>query len=87
MSTPYVQTVDGPVAPDELGFTLTHEHVFLEMWANDGQGFVGQLRDEDELEAELAAFRAAGGSCLVDQTPGGAGRNPLGCDDSRRAPA
>lgn len=78
MSAPYVQTVDGPVAPDELGFTLTHEHVFLEMWAGDGQGFVGQLRDEDVLEAELAAFRAAGGSCLVDQTPGGAGRDPLG---------
>lgn len=78
MSAPYVQTVDGPVVPDELGFTLTHEHVFLEMWANDGQGFVGQLRDEDVLEAELAAFRAAGGSCLVDQTPGGAGRDPLG---------
>ncbi len=78
MTAPYVQTVDGPVDPDELGFTLTHEHVFLEMWATDGQGFVGQLRDEDVLVAELAAFRAAGGSCLVDQTPGGAGRDPLG---------
>lgn len=78
MTAPYVQTVDGPVDPDELGFTLTHEHVFLEMWATDGHGFVGQLRDEDVLAAELAAFRAAGGSCLVDQTPGGAGRDPLG---------
>jgi phosphotriesterase-related protein len=75
---PYIQTVDGPVAPEALGFTLTHEHVFLEMWATDGQGFVGQLRDEDVLSAELAAFREAGGSCLVDQTPGGAGRDPLG---------
>lgn len=78
MSAPYVQTVDGPVAPEELGFTLPHEHVFLEMWGRDGHGFVGQLRDEDVLHAELAAFRAAGGSCLVDQTPGGAGRDPLG---------
>jgi predicted metal-dependent phosphotriesterase family hydrolase len=78
VTAPYVQTVDGPVAPDELGFTLTHEHVFLEMWATDGQGFVGQTRDEDVLAAELAAFRAAGGSCLVDQTPGGAGRDPSG---------
>jgi predicted metal-dependent phosphotriesterase family hydrolase len=75
---PYVQTVDGPVAPEELGVTLTHEHVFLEMWATDGQGFVGQLRDEDVLAAELTAFSAAGGSCLVDQTPGGAGRDPEG---------
>jgi predicted metal-dependent phosphotriesterase family hydrolase len=78
VSAPYVQTVDGPVAPDELGFTLTHEHVFLEMWATDGHGFIGQLRDEDVLAAELTAFREAGGSCLVDQTPGGAGRDPLG---------
>lgn len=78
MARPYVQTVDGPVAPDEVGFTLTHEHVFLEMWATDGQGFVGQLRDEDVLSDELTAFRDAGGSCLVDQTPGGAGGDPLG---------
>jgi predicted metal-dependent phosphotriesterase family hydrolase len=78
VSAPYVQTVDGPVDPDAIGVTLTHEHVFLEMWAGDGQGFVGQLRDEDVLAAELTAFRDAGGSCLVDQTPGGAGRDPLG---------
>jgi predicted metal-dependent phosphotriesterase family hydrolase len=76
--TPYIQTVEGPVAPEELGFTLTHEHVFLEMWATDGHGFIGQLRDEDVLAGELAAFREAGGSCLVDQTPGGAGRDPHG---------
>lgn len=75
---PYVQTVDGPVAPEEVGLTLPHEHVFLEMWATDGLGYVGQLRDEDVLGAELTAFRDAGGSCLVDQTPGGAGRDPLG---------
>jgi phosphotriesterase-related protein len=58
--------------------TLTHEHVFLELWAGDGQGFIGQTRDEDVLAAELGAFRSAGGTCLVDQTPGGAGRDPLG---------
>lgn len=78
MSAPYIQTVDGPVDPQALGLTLTHEHVFLEMWADDGHGFIGQLRDEDVLAAELAAFSAAGGTCLVDQTPGGAGRDPLG---------
>jgi predicted metal-dependent phosphotriesterase family hydrolase len=75
---PYVQTVAGPVDPGSLGVTLTHEHVFLELWADDGQGYVGQLSDEDVLAEELAAFRAAGGGCLVDQTPGGAGRDPEG---------
>jgi predicted metal-dependent phosphotriesterase family hydrolase len=74
----YIQTVDGPVDPATIGMTLTHEHVFLELWADDGQGFIGQTRDEDVLAAELGAFRSAGGTCLVDQTPGGAGRDPLG---------
>ncbi len=80
MSTgaPYVQTVDGPVAPESIGFTLTHEHVFLELWANDGHGVMAQVRDEDVLAAELGAFRDAGGACLVDQTPGGAGGDPDG---------
>jgi predicted metal-dependent phosphotriesterase family hydrolase len=76
--TAYVQTVDGPVDPSSIDTTLTHEHVFLEMWSTDGQGHVGQLRDEDVLAAELIAYREAGGSCLVDQTPGGAGRDPAG---------
>ena len=76
--TPFVQTVAGPVAPESLGFTLTHEHVFLSMWANDGHSFVAQLNDEDVLAAELTAFREAGGGCVVDQTPGGSGRDPAG---------
>jgi predicted metal-dependent phosphotriesterase family hydrolase len=76
--TPFVQTVAGPVAPESLGFTLTHEHVFLSMWADDGHGFIAQLNDEDVLAAELTAFREAGGGCLVDQTPGGSGRDPAG---------
>jgi phosphotriesterase-related protein len=78
VNEPYVQTVDGPVDPASLGITLTHEHVFLEMWSRDGEGYIGQLRDEDVLAAELSAFAAAGGGCVVDQTPGGAGRDPLG---------
>jgi predicted metal-dependent phosphotriesterase family hydrolase len=74
----HVQTVTGPVDPATLGVTLTHEHVFLTLWADDGHGYVGQTSDEDVLAAELSAFRGAGGSCLVDQTPGGAGRDPEG---------
>jgi phosphotriesterase-related protein len=76
--TVFVQTVAGPVEPGALGFTLTHEHVFLSMWADDGHSFMAQLDDEDVLAAELTAFREAGGGCVVDQTPGGSGRNPLG---------
>jgi predicted metal-dependent phosphotriesterase family hydrolase len=78
VSGAYIETVDGPVPPESIGWTLTHEHTFLEMWATDGHGFIGQTRDEDVLAAELQAFADAGGSCLVDQTPGGSGRDPLG---------
>jgi phosphotriesterase-related protein len=74
----FVQTVTGPVAPESLGVTLTHEHVFLSMWADDGHTFMAQLDDEEVLAAELGAFKDAGGGCLVDQTPGGSGRNPEG---------
>ena len=74
----FVQTVKGPVPPESHGVTLTHEHVFLSMWANDGPTFMAQLNDEDVLAGELSAFRDAGGGCLVDQTPGGSGRNPEG---------
>lgn len=72
----FVQTVNGPVAPDAIGFTLPHEHVYLDLWSTDGATHVGQLADDDLLAAELGAFAARGGSCLVDQTPGGAGRRP-----------
>jgi predicted metal-dependent phosphotriesterase family hydrolase len=71
-----IQTVAGPVAPEAIGFTLPHEHVHLDMWSTDGVTHVGQLQDDELLATELAAFVAAGGSCVVDQTPGGCGRKP-----------
>lgn len=71
-----IMTVTGPVKPEDVGFTLPHEHVYLDMWSTDGATHVGQLADDDLLAAELGAFVEAGGSCLVDQTPGGAGRRP-----------
>ncbi len=72
-----VQTVTGPVDTREIGFTLPHEHLFLTAWENDGYGSLQQLADDEVLAGELQAFRAAGGSCVVDQTPRGCGREPL----------
>jgi predicted metal-dependent phosphotriesterase family hydrolase len=71
-----VQTVTGPVASEDLGFTLTHEHLSLAMWQNNGHGSLLLLEDEDLLAAELQAFKALGGGCIVDQTPRGCGRSP-----------
>lgn len=72
----YVQTVRGPIEPERLGFTLVHEHLHLEMWHSSGDGYIGQIDDDEILAAELSAFSEVGGSCLVDQTPRGAGRQP-----------
>jgi predicted metal-dependent phosphotriesterase family hydrolase len=71
-----IMTVTGPVAPQDVGFTLPHEHVYLDLWSTDGATHVGQLADDDLLATELGAFVDVGGTCLVDQTPGGAGRRP-----------
>ena len=73
-----IQTVTGSVPADAVGVTLPHEHLFLTMWANGGQGSLLQMRDETLLLSELEAFRAAGGTCLVDLTPRGCGRDPAG---------
>src|SRR5262249_61850169 len=59
VSSPYIETGDGPVAPDSIGWTLTHEHVFLEMWGDDGQGFIGQTPHEGALASEPHALAHA----------------------------
>jgi len=74
MST--IQTVRGPIEPEKIGFTLVHEHLHLEMWHTSGDGRIGQLDDDEIFAAELSAFKEVGGSCLVDQTPRGGGRQP-----------
>jgi predicted metal-dependent phosphotriesterase family hydrolase len=73
----HVQTVLGPIAPDELGFTLPHEHTQIALWHIPNRWDYWQLtRDEPVILDELARFRAAGGGALVDLTLPGVGRDP-----------
>lgn len=73
----HVQTVLGPIPPDSLGFTLPHEHTQISLWHIQARWDYWQLtRDEPVILDELARFRAAGGSGLVDLTPPGVGRDP-----------
>lgn len=73
----HVQTVLGPIDPDTLGFTLPHEHTQIALWHIDARWDYWQLtRDEPGILDELARFRAAGGSGLVDLTLPGVGRDP-----------
>jgi predicted metal-dependent phosphotriesterase family hydrolase len=79
MNGPYIQTVLGAVAPDSIGLTLPHEHTYCELWhVWDRHDFALQFPDEDTLVEELSAFKAGGGSCVVDVTVRGIERNPLG---------
>ena len=73
----YIQTVLGPIEPDALGFTLPHEHTQIALWHIEGRWDYWQLtRDEPVILEELARYRDAGGSGLVDVTLPGVGRDP-----------
>jgi phosphotriesterase-related protein len=65
-----VMTVTGPVPSDRLGFTLVHEHVFLDL-TRDVAGKMSLLNDPELAYRELMRYKAAGGVTLVDQTTGG----------------
>ena len=70
-----VMTVLGPVAPDELGLTLPHEHLFIDLLREYRSN--GLLNDAELAIRELELFRAAGGRTIVDCTSVGLARDPL----------
>jgi phosphotriesterase-related protein len=71
-----VMTVTGPVPADELGVTLPHEHVFLDL-TREYRGN-GLLNDHDLAASELQRYADAGGRTLVDVTSGGLRGDPAG---------
>jgi phosphotriesterase-related protein len=81
-----IQTILGPVAPEDLGVTYSHEHLIV-------RGGVGLVREPgfvldsvEKMVAELADFTAAGGRAVVDMIPLDAGRQPVDLVEiSRRA--
>ena len=73
----HVQTVLGPIEPSTLGFTLPHEHTQIALWHIPGRWDYWELtRDQPVILEELARYRDAGGSALVDLTLPGVGRDP-----------
>lgn len=71
-----IMTVLGPIAPDELGITLPHDHILIDM-RHSSYGFDVILNDVDLAIEELRAFKAAGGGAIVEVTTEDLGRNPL----------
>src|SRR5438128_2286854 len=68
-------TVTGPIAAEQAGYTLSHEHLLCDLWPLHNS-YDNILDDELLAIRELAEYRQAGGTCLVDATSGGLGRNP-----------
>ena len=65
-----VMTVTGPVDVDELGLTLMHEHIFLDLM-RDAWIFTNILNDPELADLELDILVQAGGATVVDLTSGG----------------
>ncbi|PTM92999.1 phosphotriesterase-related protein [Streptomyces sp. VMFN-G11Ma] len=70
MVSGFVRTVLGDLRPEELGVCDAHDHLFLSSPQLPGQ----ELNDARAARAELEAFRAAGGTGVVQWTPYGMGR-------------
>jgi phosphotriesterase-related protein len=65
------------VDPEDLGVTLTHEHIFIDL-RFDGTGVDGVLDDVSLAIDELNRFKSAGGGAVVDVTNKYLGRNAAG---------
>jgi phosphotriesterase-related protein len=76
-----VETVSGPVAVDDLGRTLMHEHVFvmdpeaLQNWGHAyGPLYWNERERVEDAIAKLTRVREAGIRTIVDPTAPGLGR-------------
>ena len=74
-----VVTVRGPVEPEALGVTLSHDHLILDAFKLFGEmsgSYAWILDDVDVMISEVEAYRRAGGATIVGPTNEGIGRNP-----------
>jgi phosphotriesterase-related protein len=76
-----VRTVRGDIAPEELGVTQTHEHLWDDQrLCRSGIDFPGDytpmvLRDLEAIVSDVADFRALGGEAIAEMTVHGWGRD------------
>lgn len=84
MDNGVVVTVTGEIPADELGATLTHEHLHVDVSSVSGRDD-NRLTVPDQVAEELHWYRQAGGRSIVDVTPEGIGRDPLALESISRA--
>jgi 5-phospho-D-xylono-1,4-lactonase len=75
-----VRSVLGDLAPDDLGVTDSHDHLFFRSPLLPGQ----EVDDPEAAGAELRAFADLGGRTVVQWTPFGMGRRPQALVDLAR---
>jgi predicted metal-dependent phosphotriesterase family hydrolase len=74
---PRVVTVTGPIPPERIGFTLPHEHLSCRPeFVRTRSELLDYTSDAEVMTDELHDFRRRGGSCVVDLTSAGLGRDP-----------
>ena len=65
----------GPISPDEMGVTQTHEHLLIDAM-DHYKGYEFVIDDEELVVGELKEFTARGGRTICDVTLDEIGRNP-----------
>jgi phosphotriesterase-related protein len=72
-----ITTVLGDIAPQELGFCQSHEHLCITGTGNFPVKAEERIDDREKSREEAALYRAAGGGALVDAQPLGCGRDAV----------
>ena len=73
----YFQTVTGLVSVEQVRLADAHAHLWISPPPGVAEDCRLELKDEALIQAELTAFRKAGGTTLVDCQPGGCGRDAM----------
>lgn len=74
-STEKVITVRGAIAPEQMGVTLSHDHLLVDGWGIR-ELYDAVLDDEELAVAEAIRYREAGGGTICDPTNIGLRRDP-----------
>lgn len=77
MPAKIIRTVLGDISPQDLGRTNVHEHLLMRSPLLHGD----ELDDVERSAAEASEMRHAGIDALVELTPIGLGRDPIGVAD------
>lgn len=81
-----IMTVLGPIAPEDFGVCMVHEHLIVDSWAMWQVPNYSLIVDDVGLVTEeVQRYKDAGGTSIVDVTNIGLGRNPRALQQISRA--